>query len=244
MICKKTKCLIIHGFGGGVHEVEPLAKYLVSLGYEVSCPVLKGHSGSRKEMKKATYKDWIDSAEQELLRLKETTDEIVVIGFSMGGLIAFNLACKHKFKAIITINTPIFYWNPYRVLLNLADDVKNRTYNHSRRYLQAKKNSPFPAMVQFLLLLHQTKPKIEEISYPILIIQAEDDDTVRLKSVDYIKEHVSSNKKIIKYFDQGGHLILLSPVAGQVMSCVEEFLSNSIKSGYNKTDNYFNDNEN
>ena len=131
MVCKKTKCLIIHGFGGGVHEVEPLAKYLVNLGYEVSCPVLKGHSRFRKEMNKATYKDWIYSAEQELLRLKETTDEIVVIGFSMGGLIAFNLACKHKFKAIITINTPIFYWNPYRVLLNLADDVKNRTYNHS-----------------------------------------------------------------------------------------------------------------
>ena len=35
MSCKKTKCLIIHGFGGGVHEVKPLAEYLIGLGYDV-----------------------------------------------------------------------------------------------------------------------------------------------------------------------------------------------------------------
>jgi len=224
MDSNKVKCLIIHGFGGGVHEVKPLAEYLIGLGYEIVCPVLKGHSTTKKEMKKATYSEWIDSAEQELLRFKESGDEILLIGFSMGGLIAFNLACKHNIKGIVTINTPIFFWNIYRVFFNLLDDFKRKKCNHIRRYLKAKNNSPFPAMIQFLLLLNQTKPKLQKISCPILTIQAEDDDTVRIRSVDYIHKHVSSETKTIRYFHEGGHLILLSHMAEQVMSCVEDFL--------------------
>lgn len=122
----EIKCLIIHGFGGGVHEVKLLSEYLIGLGYEVVCPVLKGHSASKKDMRESTYNDWIDSAEKELLRLKETGDEILLIGFSMGGLIAFNLAHKHNIKGIVTINTPIFYWNVYQVFLNLIHDKKTR----------------------------------------------------------------------------------------------------------------------
>ncbi|MGI6679308.1 MAG: alpha/beta hydrolase [Dehalobacterium sp.] len=221
---KKTKCLIIHGFGGGIHEVKPLAEYLLGLNYDVVCPILKGHSATRKDMKKATYTDWIDSAERELLKLKETGDEVLLIGFSMGGLIAFNLACKHNIKAIVTINTPIFYWNISQVFLNLVDDIKNKKRKHIKRYLRAKNNSPFLAMIQFLLLLHQTKSNLEKINCPILIIQAEDDDTVRKKSVDYINTHVSSERKKIRYFHDGGHLILLSNTAEQVFLCVEDFM--------------------
>jgi Esterase/lipase len=104
---KNTKFLLIHGFGGGVHEVKPLAEHLISNGFEAVCPLLKGHSAARKDMQKVTYEDWIDSAEKELLTLKKTGGDIILIGFSMGGLIAFNFAYKYDVKTIITINTPI-----------------------------------------------------------------------------------------------------------------------------------------
>jgi carboxylesterase len=109
--------------------------------------------------------------------------------------------------------------------------MKNKKCNHFRRYLQAKNNSPFWAMIQFLLLLHQTKPKLEKINCPILIIQAEDDDTVRIKSVDYINKHISSDRKRIKYFHEGGHLILLSVMAEPVMLCIEDFLQEHLIRG-------------
>ncbi|MDQ7094648.1 alpha/beta fold hydrolase [Desulfosporosinus sp. PR] len=225
---KKIKCLIIHGFGGGPHEVKPLADYLAGLAYDVVCPVLKGHSATRKEMSKATYQDWIDSAERELLKIKENGDEIFLIGFSMGGLIAFNLACKHKVKLLVTINTPIFIWNIRRVILNLAADLKNRNYKNFSRYLQAGNISPLAAMIQFLLLLRQTKPKLEKVNCPILITQAEDDDTVRIRSVSYLEKHLSSDRKAIRLFPEGGHLILLSPMAEQVMLCVGDYLRDQL----------------
>ncbi|NLC44074.1 MAG: alpha/beta fold hydrolase [Clostridiales bacterium] len=220
----KPKCLIIHGFGGGIHEIEPIAKHLIDLDYDVVCPTLKGHSTTRKDMREAIYADWIESAECEFLRMKESGDEVLLIGFSMGGLIAFNLASKYNIKAIVTINTPIFYWNIAQVLHNLLDDVKNRNITNINRYLQAKQNSPISSMKQFLLLLNHTKYKLEKVKCPLLIIQAKDDDTTRIKSVDYIYKHVSSTNKNIKCLNEGGHQILQSPMAEQVFMSVDDFL--------------------
>lgn len=220
---KKPKCLVIHGFGGGVYEVKSLAEYLIGCGYDVVHPILKGHSASKKEMKEATYTDWIESAEREFLLLDEGGDEILLIGFSMGGLIAFNLACKYDIKAIVTINTPIFIWNMAQVLHNLAEDIKNRKFIHTKRYIEAMQNSPIVSMRQFVLLLNHTKTKLEKVNCPLQIIQAEDDDTTKIKSVDYIYRHVSSERKNIRYFHEGGHQILQSHMAEQVFLCVEGF---------------------
>lgn len=220
----KTKCLIIHGFGGGIHEVKPLAEYLNQRGCETVCPLLKGHSATRSAMKKATYKEWIDSAEQELLKLEQTGGQIVLIGFSMGGLIAAHLASEHPVQFIVAINTPVFYWNIHRVFLNLMEDVRTKKRGHIRRYLKASANSPIRAMLQFLLLLRHGKKKFGAVHCPVLIIQAEDDDTVRRRSVDYMDRHIASDKITIRYFHQGGHLILLSREAEQVMACVDEFI--------------------
>jgi len=221
---KRPNFLLIHGFGGGVHEVSPLADHLISIGYEAVCPLLKGHSASKKEMRMVTYKDWIDSVEKELLRMRETSDDIVLIGFSMGGLIAFNLACKYKIKAIITLNTPIYFWNIHQAFLNIIDDLRNKQFYHCRRYFKETGNFPIKSLIEFLHLLRQTKPLLKNVNCPILVIQAEDDDTVKRKSVDYICQHLSSHKKSVKYFKKCGHLILLSPIAMQVMTCIEGFL--------------------
>lgn len=149
---RNTKFLLIHGFGGGVYEVKPLAEHLTNIGFEVVYPLLKGHCATKKDMQTVTCENWIDSVEKELLTLKKTGDDIILIGFSMGGLIAFNLACKHDFKAIITINAPIYYWNLSQVFLNITEDLRNKKFNHCKRYLVETGNFPMNSLIQFLKL--------------------------------------------------------------------------------------------
>lgn len=221
---KKSACLVLHGFGGGTYEVAPLAAQLESSGYEVVMVTLAGHGSTPKAMRKATYQDWIGSAESELKKFEGTGKDAVVIGFSMGGLLAFHLACDHPVRAIVTINTPIYYWNLRQVFRNLDEDRQRRSLVNTRRYLAAKKSSPLPSMLQFLKLLHLTKKKLTQITCPLLVIQAEDDDTVRLRSVDYIRNHVASEDVTTEFFKEGGHVILLSPEAPKVISLVTGFL--------------------
>ena len=224
-----TACLILHGFGGGPYEVAPLADHLEAQGYEVAMPVLAGHTSTPQAMRKATYKDWIDSAQSEFIRLQESGKDVVIIGFSMGGLLAFHLASSHlssshPVRAIITINTPIYYWNLRQVFRNLDEDRRKRSLANTRRYLEAKKSSPIPSMFQFLTLLHHTKKKLPEVSCPLLVIQAEDDDTVRRRSVGYIRTHSASREVMTRFFPEGGHVILLSPQAPEVISLLTGFL--------------------
>lgn len=225
----KLGCLIIHGFGGGIYEIKPLADYLTENGYIVTCTKLKGHTGCGLDMKNANYKDWITSAEEDLIELIKKTNNIVIVGFSMGGLIAINIACKYNIKGIVTINTPIYYWNILRVLINIIDDFKNKKFNNIKRYIKAKKASPIISMLNFLLLLKITKTKLTNIECPFLITQAKDDDTVRLKSVNHIYNNISSKEKEIKFYEKGGHLILISRTKDRIIIDIEIFLKKLIK---------------
>lgn len=219
--------LVIHGFGGGTFEIESLAKYFAERGYIVACPKLKGHTGNRKQMKRATCDDWIDSAEMELLKLIKKTSIVIIVGFSMGGLIAVNLAGKYKeyVKALVTVNTPIFFWNMKRVAINLTDDIRCKKCDNLKRYLKAKKSSPLVSMMQFLKILKISKEKFLDIEVPFLITQAMDDDTVKIKSVDYIYNNISSSVKEVKYYEKGGHLILESQYAWDVINDVDKFIN-------------------
>lgn len=221
---EKLGCLIIHGFAGSIEQIKSLDKYLNNKDYITSCPKLKGHTGNPNDMKNADYKEWINSAEEALLKLRKKTDKIVIVGFSMGGLIAINLANKYDIKAIITINTPIYYWNLYRVGCNILDDCKNRRTNNIKRYLKAKNASPAISMLNFLRLLNSTKAKFSDINCPVLILQAKDDDTTKVKSTNYIYDNIKSEEKEIILYEKGGHQVLLSPYKDKIIIDIEKFL--------------------
>ena len=237
----RPKILLIHGFGGGVHEVQPLADYLVGQGFSVACPILTGHAPlggkvNRRILSRARWQDWVEDAARELHQWNggQESSDVVVIGFSMGGLVGFQLAASQsaasqsansiisspRIQSIITINTPIFYWNLVQVVKNLSDDLLHHRLDHTRRYLRAKGNSPIPAMLEFLKLLHNTKQQLPQVRCPALILQAKDDDTVRLSSVDYLLSHLGSAEKSARFMEHGGHLILHSQQAQEVMRII------------------------
>ncbi len=226
MLHNNIGILVIHGFGGGPFEVESLAKHLNKRGYVIACPQLKGHTGNRKHMKRATCEDWIASAEIDLLRLIQKTSTVVIVGFSMGGLIAVNLAGKYKeyVKALVTVNTPIFVWDMKRIAINIKEDIRCKKFENIKRYIEAKRSSPLSSKIEFFKFLRFSKEKFFDIEVPFLITQTMDDDTVKIKSVDYIYNTISSSVKEAKYYEKGGHLILESQYAQHVINDVDKFI--------------------
>jgi len=204
---RKVGCLIIHGFAGNFSEIEPLNKHLLKEGFITLCPKLEGHTGNKKDLAGTNYLQWLQSAEEGLIKLKEKCEEIILIGFSMGGLIAINLALKHKISALITLSTPIYYWDIKRVGLNIIDDFKNMEFINFKSYVKAAFRIPFVAMINFKLLLSKTKPLVNEIQCPIFVAQGLIDDTVKHKSAEYIYTKSASKIKEVKYYDNSKHVI-------------------------------------
>ncbi len=223
MIYKKG-CLLIHGFGGNVGEVQYLADYLKKRDYYVKCPTLEGHTGRRRDFVGVGYSDWIKSAEEDYIRLKDKCEKIFIIGFSMGGLIAFNLCEKYDVDALVTINTPIYYWNIRIIFENIITDLKKQDFIYAKKYLSSSAKFPVAALYNFRRLLWITKPKISTIKCPILITQANSDDTVHRKSAKYIYDKIGSEHKVVEYYDCYEHVILTSSCAQEVSEDVEKFV--------------------
>lgn len=221
---KETGCLIIHGFGGSIEEVAPLSNFLSDSGFTVVCPKLKGHTGKRRDLNGISYNDWINSAEEGLQRLKSTCDSVILIGFSMGGLIAVNLALKYKVDGIITLNTPIYYWDFKKIFLNISQDIYNKKPLNTRRYIKSSLDKPLSSLINFKMLLIKTKPLLKEVKCPVFIAQALEDDTVQKRSAEHIYKNILSQNKFIKYYEGSGHLICLSGICNKVFNDVVEFI--------------------
>ena len=222
----KVGCLIIHGIGGERFEIEPLNQYLIKEKIMTICPQLKGHTGRRKDLDGVSYQDWIESAEEGLIELTSKCEKVVLIGFSMGGLIAFHLALKYNIQGMVTLNTPIYYWDKKRIALNLLNDLKTRKFSSSKFYLKSAIALPLSALINFRLLLSKSKPLLKQIRTPFFVGQGLLDDSVNYRSAEYIYQKVLSEKKELRFYQNSNHLICLgedqTAVCKDVLSFIQE----------------------
>lgn len=211
--------LLIHGFAGSREEIRPLGNYLEKCGFTVSMPCLTGHEGTRKELAGARYRDWIADVRRSYNALSQTCDKIAVIGFSMGGLLAVQLYQSCRFERLVTINTPVYYWDFVQMAKNLRSDF--RTYwNH---YFSASATKPLSTLFAFQCLLSRTKPLFGTVTCPALVVQVQDDDTVNKRSGNYIFKALRGEKSYIKPA-AGGHILLQSSAFLDVADAVLRFL--------------------
>lgn len=198
----KIGCLIIHGFGGTTSDVEPLNKYLQSKGFVTFCPSLKFSMENRKVFTNVNYREWIQSAEFSLSYLKSKCKNVVIIGFHIGGLVAVNFATRFKNFAVVTINAPISYWDIKNIYYNILIDFKTRDFKNVKRYAKVLTEYSVSELVNFKMLLGSTKSILETVKAPIFIAQSLMDDSVDHRSGEYIYKKVSSNLKVLKYYDK------------------------------------------
>ena len=207
-------CLLIHGLGGGVHEVEPLVKTLEEKGFIVAAPKLKGHTGDAKDLKDIDYKQWIFSAETALLKLVQQCSKIYIVGLGMGGLIAIELISRYKIAALVCINTPVYSRYLISSVLSRKKDVP------------WKGKMPWPTVKNFRLLLGKTKPMITRITIPVKIAQAQDEILARPESAAYLLSHTHSVVKQSSKYTTGGYSLLKGDNSKDIINDVTSFFSN------------------
>ncbi|HYE69671.1 MAG TPA: alpha/beta fold hydrolase [Anaerovoracaceae bacterium] len=213
-----TGILLIHGFAGDIGEIAPLQDYLTQRGYVVKCPLLPGHGETKKELSQTTYENWITSTEQAYLELSKSCSKIVVIGFSMGGLLAVNL-WNYGFPGLVTVNTPVFYWNPKIIVTNLIMDFRK----YGKKYFDVSTDKSLSSMLEFQKLLTKTKSMFGNITCKTMVVQTLDDDTVHYKSADYIFNRICADKSIYK-LPRGGHMIFQSESKDEACKAIEDFV--------------------
>ncbi|MDQ0163471.1 alpha/beta hydrolase [Bacillus alveayuensis] len=223
-------CLCIHGFTGAPYEVEPLAEYLRhQTNWDIRVPTLPGH-GEILSLSGVRYEEWIEYAEQELQRLMKTSNDIYVIGFSMGGLIASYLAANYPIKKLVLLSAAIYYVNPAQMLADIKEMIRDGVKGNLKenelfqRYKKKMTETPIRATFQFRKLVRFVKPFLKDIKVPTLIVQGELDGIVPVKSAHYLYNVIGSSHKELLFLPNSKHHICHGDDFAVLAERVEKFL--------------------
>ncbi|RLQ93253.1 alpha/beta hydrolase [Falsibacillus albus] len=206
-------CLCIHGFTGAPYEVAPLVDYLKrNTDWEVAVPTLPGH-GETLQLKGVAHSEWIDCAEKALQDLLRKCEEVYLIGFSMGGLIASYLAVKYPIKKLVLLSAAAYYINVPQIIKDIKEmigDTFNGNLLKNELFLRYKRKimkTPLSATREFRKIVMLSRPQLRKITIPTLIVQGEADGIVPKKSAEYLYKEISSEQKILRLEPNAKHLI-------------------------------------
>jgi len=223
-------CLMIHGYTGGPYEISPLTQYLdEKTNWTIEVPTLPGH-GKNLDLRDISHESWIDTAEKALQKLNKKCDEIYIIGFSMGGMIASYLAAKYEVEKLVLLATAGKYLSFKQIGMDmgeiLADRMKGELDNN-KLYLHYKNKTghvPFKANIEFMKLVKFTRRYLKKVKTPVLIAQGQQDGMVPYKTAYYLDKEITSEQKEVVFFERSKHLICLGDDKDTLNTMVLEFL--------------------
>lgn len=94
--------VLVHGSWGSSAMWMGHAQFLVSKGWSVYALDLRGHGKSEGEVAGATMNDYVADVEQSVA--DHGLENPIVVGHSMGGLVALMYAVRHGAKAVVAID--------------------------------------------------------------------------------------------------------------------------------------------
>ena len=227
--------LLIHGFTATAGMMRPLGESLHAALSAAGEPptvqgiLLPGHGTRIQDMRsQGGYAPWRNAALDAYDALAARCDRVSVIGHSMGGVLALLLAEERPVHSLIPIAAPM---RLHRRTAHLAPLV-----GWALPFLTDKKalaleesdlgyaGTPVCRVGDLLRLMRRAERNLALIRCPILIVQSQDDRTVRAVSADIIYRGVSSAHKEVLWLERSGHGVPIGPEHQRLFDTCAAFL--------------------
>ena len=221
----KLGVLLIHGFTSSLDCVNGVVPSLDKLGVEVEMPILRGHGTKPEDLKGVTYHNWMEDAEAAYQNIAKRVDGVVVVGLSMGGLVALNLAANHpEVLGVVTWAAALEFVNPLSRFVGLLGKFfkmwpGQESFNdpECRKKCTNYKSFATDSFASLYKFAQLTKGRLSEVCTPICIIQSRKDQVVKPSAGQHIFDGVGSAYVEIHWLEHSGHEL------GQDMECERVF---------------------
>jgi carboxylesterase len=215
--------LIIHGFRSSLDCVSGLVAPLEALGLPCRMPLLRGHGEKSPEaLRGVTWHDWMVDAEAALQTLLTAVDRVIIVGHSMGGLVALWLAPKYanQVDSVVVAAVPIQMTSPfapgrafYCLVPFLMRVIKQWTLPAIYADLTlAETDTKYPwvptdAIAALFEFAQKTRGHLSAVKVPTLIMQSRNDSTVAPESAEIVFQNISTPlaQKRILWFELTEH---------------------------------------
>ncbi|NNE63759.1 MAG: hypothetical protein HKN34_06735, partial [Gammaproteobacteria bacterium] len=201
---------------------------------------LKGHGTSPWDLRSRDWQDWFSSVLRGFEIIKAFSQNIHVIGFSTGGLLALLLAAEHphrKIASVTSISAPVIFINKnlkFVPLLHHANKIVR--WVSSEGLMPFRPNQPehpevnyqhvpIRALYQLQLLIEHLMEKPLNIRSRVKLYQSDRDPVVDPASVDRLFEKINSADKIKQTLSSSRHGVVyenLDNIHGKICDDLDE----------------------
>ena len=232
--------LLLHGFTGAPGELRSIAESLAETGWQVCAPLLPGHGTTMSDLNNTKASDWLDKANSEFDILRRATGKpVAIVGFSMGGLLALELAGSrtHEVGPVALMSSPLYFTTfmgrfvlPFLVRSGLARLITSLPKTPAALPEETARERfvydgwPVRACGEFARVMRQARRSLSSIESPLLGLYGANDTTAPPANLSIIEsECTASLDKHI--FENSGHVLPLDIERDSVRQKVLEFLT-------------------
>lgn len=222
-------CLLVHGFTGSPDEMRWMGERLAEQGFSVLGLRLFAHGTDPADMVRARWQDWLASAEDGLHLLSDICKTVVVMGLSMGSLLALQLSAHSSVDGIVAMSVP------YTLSLGLRLSLVRpflRPISWFRRYYRKQGHqdeqhlsypvNPIRGVAEADSLLSVHRKTLKGHQKPVLIIHSRNDPTIPARHAEQIYALLGSADKELLWVD-GGHVVVRDEGREQVFQAASDF---------------------
>ena len=237
-------CLVTHGFTGAPKEVRWLGEYLNRQGYTVCGMRLAGHATRPEDMVRSHWQDWLLSVEDGYNLLRSCTDQVFLLGLSMGGVLSLTAAAQFDIRGVVAMSTPyalppiplplwairfLSYFKPYMPKGKVPGSgwFDKAAYNQHVAYPM----NPVRSGMELKFLVEQMHAALPKIGVPVLLIHSRDDDYVIKDSMEQIYKALGTPDKQMIWVERSGHVITEDLQRETVFKAAADFVSRVSQSG-------------
>jgi len=234
----KAGIVLVHGYLSCPGEIRPLASFLRSKGYFVYGVRLRGHGTSPVDLAQRSWEDWYESLNRGYTVIKSLTDNIVLGGFSTGGVLALLAAARkgNKVQSVFAVNAPLQLRRfsarlaPSIVSMNsllkrvktqgMVEYVPNRPEFDHLNYL----GNPISGIRELGRAMVEMEKELPKIEIPTFLVQGSKDRIVDPTSGQQIFNRVGSPEKELLLLERERHGILNGEGSRDIFERIHEFL--------------------
>lgn len=231
--------LYIHGILGSPVEFRRIANALRPFHFYGEALLLPGHGGSGYEFAVTQPDAWQVHVDLTLAELQKTYSKIILVGHSLGGLLALNASRQVPVEGIVLLNTPIktrITWRhislSMRVLFSSANtqDPLISTYRDAFSVgLKDWWSLPLwiPRLLDIRRIARETSSILNQVTVPVMIFQSRQDETVNPESAEFLNRGLG-NPVSFTYLQQSTHAYFELEEFNQIIKGIKRLIDMTI----------------
>jgi carboxylesterase len=214
--------LAIHGFGGTPLEVELVVEVAQELGLRAHAPLLPGHGTTPAALARTRFPDWRDAALAALDRVSSPGVPAIVVGLSLGSLLAAYLAATRPsdVRALGMLANAVRLQSPFPDLAlravdrlglpdfdvpkaagpDIGDPVARAT--HLTYRLQ-----PVQAAIAVLRTGEAVEPLLERVTAPAFIAHGQNDRVCPVSNAERVARRLGSTDRTVVILPRSHHIV-------------------------------------